>query len=159
MIPFPHELCFFSLSHAVLSAFGPLDRASFHRGSLHCFPFFFFIYPTKTRIKRLWRESNPQDFKLHPTPTVRLDIKLTPRVCPFSAPSSHHTFDASYDRGSTFPLKCFLNDGDPQPKIVGMPILFREMALLYTWAVGFSIEMQSVFWVESVFGGGKELLR
>ena len=27
-----------------------------------------------------------------------------------------------YDRGSTFPLKLFLNHGVPEPKIVGMPI-------------------------------------
>ena len=34
--------------------------------------------------------------------------------------------DAFYDRGSTFPLECFLQDGIPEPKIVGRPILFRK---------------------------------
>ena len=32
-----------------------------------------------------------------------------------------------YDRGGTFPLKRFLNDGVPKPKVVGMSILFRKM--------------------------------
>ena len=53
--------------------------------------------------------------------------------------------DALYDRGSTFPLKCFLNNGASQPKIVGMPIFFRKMMCLYTWATGFIIGMQFDF--------------
>ena len=37
------------------------------------------------------------------------------------------TLDAFYDRGSTFPLQCFLNDGVIYPKIVGMLIFLRKM--------------------------------
>ena len=52
--------------------------------------------------------------------------------------------EAFYDRGSTFPLNCVLNDGVPK-KIVGMPILFRKIMFLYTWAMGFFIAMQFDF--------------
>ena len=34
--------------------------------------------------------------------------------------------DAFYDRGITIPLKWFLSDGAPSPKIVAMPIVLRE---------------------------------
>ena len=34
--------------------------------------------------------------------------------------------DAFYDRGITFPLKYFLNDEVPQPRVLGLPILFRK---------------------------------
>ena len=37
---------------------------------------------------------------------------------------------AFYGRGSTYPLKRFLNEGVPLPKIVGKPILLRKMAFL-----------------------------
>ena len=37
-----------------------------------------------------------------------------------------YNIDAFYDRGSTLPLKCFLNNGASQPKIVRKPILFRK---------------------------------
>ena len=53
--------------------------------------------------------------------------------------------DAPYDRGSTFPLNCFPNDGVPQPKIVRMPIFFRKTTLLYTRAMGSFIGMQCHF--------------
>ena len=53
--------------------------------------------------------------------------------------------DAFYDRGITFPLKRFMNDGALQPKIVAMPILFRKMTFLYTWAVGLFIRKQFDF--------------
>lgn len=36
--------------------------------------------------------------------------------------------DALTDRGSTFLLKWFVNDGIPQAKVVAMPILFRRNA-------------------------------
>ena len=53
--------------------------------------------------------------------------------------------DVFYDRGRTFPPTCFLDHGVPEPKIVGMPILFSETTFLYTWAMGLSIGMQFDF--------------
>ena len=50
--------------------------------------------------------------------------------------------DAFYDRGITFPINCFLNNGAPSPKIVGMPILFRKLRLSFARAIGLLIEMQ-----------------
>ena len=41
-----------------------------------------------------------------------------------------------YGRGNRFPLKRFLNDGVSQPEIVGMPISFRKMTLLFTRTMG-----------------------
>ena len=43
--------------------------------------------------------------------------------------------EAFYDRGRTFPLKCFLDDGAPLSKIVGRPTLFRKIFFLYAWAI------------------------
>ena len=42
---------------------------------------------------------------------------------------------AAFYRGGTFPLKCFLNDRLPWPKIVGMSILFRKklFGILGSW--------------------------
>ena len=59
--------------------------------------------------------------------------------------SSKSVSDEFYDRGSTFPRKCLLTDWAPQPKIVGMPMLFRKMAVLYTWAMGLFVGMQCDF--------------
>ena len=41
--------------------------------------------------------------------------------------------DACYDRGSTFRLKCFLNDRVHQPKIVGKyaPLIFFMILVVY----------------------------
>ena len=56
-----------------------------------------------------------------------------------------------YDKRSTFPLNCFLNDEGPQPKLVGMPIFFRKMAFSYTGAMGLFIGMQFNFCSKSLF--------
>ena len=39
--------------------------------------------------------------------------------------------DACYDRGSSFRLKCFLNDGAAQPKIVGNRIFLFMILAVY----------------------------
>ena len=65
--------------------------------------------------------------------------------------------DAFYDRGSTFPVCCFLNGGVLQPKIVGMPILFRKMTFLYTFFLFFST-MYVVQFLRVDFVSGVRLL-
>ena len=58
---------------------------------------------------------------------------------------SYHQFiwsDAFYDRGCTIPLKCFLDDGVINPKIVGMPILFRKLTFFCAWAMRLVIGTQ-----------------
>ena len=58
------------------------------------------------------------------------------------APALGSQPDAFYDRGITFPINCFLNNGAPSPKIVGMPILFRKRRLSFARAMGLLIQMQ-----------------
>ena len=53
--------------------------------------------------------------------------------------------DEFYDRRSTFPPKLFLNDGVPQPKNVGMSILFRKMICVCTWVMEFVIGCDLIF--------------
>ena len=51
--------------------------------------------------------------------------------------------DAFYDRGSTFPLNLFLNDGAPSPSVVGMPNVVSEIDLFFcTGVMGFFIKMR-----------------
>ena len=51
--------------------------------------------------------------------------------------------DEFYDRGSTFPLNLFLNDGAPSPSVVGMPNVVSEIDLFFcTGVMGFFIKMR-----------------
>ena len=67
--------------------------------------------------------------------------------------------DAFCYRGSTFPLKCFLNDGAPRAKIAVMPVLFRKYVFVY---LGHAISRRDAvwfFWMKSIFGWGMELFK
>ena len=69
------------------------------------------------------------------------------------------TIDAFCDRGGTFPLFGFLNDGVPYPKIVGMAILFRNIYdVLVYWGHG-NIHREALpfFGAEAFYDGGGTL--
>ena len=65
------------------------------------------------------------DFPITERRRSRKDILARERA---SENIAYH-LDAFYDKGSirVFPLKGFLNDGAPLPKVVGRPVLFRKM--------------------------------
>ena len=56
-----------------------------------------------------------------------------------------NTLDAFYAKCSTFPLKWFQDDATPEPKLVGMSILFLKLTTSYTWAMELFIGMQLGF--------------
>ena len=72
--------------------------------------------------------------------------------------------DGCYDRGSTFRLNCFLNDGAPQPKNVGKkinnrPFLLHDSRCVPGSFMGFfhPVRCSFIYLQKSVFGRGLKL--
>ena len=86
-----------------------------------------FRYGIVVVFRRRVLDGNPGVCPARREPCSQSLVVLERNIAALFSISKGSTCDAFCDRGSMFRLNCFLNDGVPQTKSAGMPILFRKM--------------------------------